>query len=247
MPVNSATSRPVQSPSQPSPSSSSGSVSQHSLLQSGSRGQEVSDLQNRLKQAGLQVGQPGVFDAKTQAAVKQYQQAKGLQVDGIVGQQTWGSFFGQKLPPGTQMLKGGGGMSADPTGRNRDSFEPGGTRGPGGAPSPAPGGTGSASGPAGAFPASGSLQEKLDWASKTAKSMGLTITSTTGGTHAPGSYHYKGRAIDVAGPASTMAKFYDLLHNTRPTELFYDPRGGVKNGQDIGAIGGHGDHVHVAF
>lgn len=29
-------------------------------------------------------------------------------------------------------------------------------------------------------------------------------------------------------------------------ELFYDPEGGIKNGQEIGAIGGHGDHVHVA-
>lgn len=31
------------------------------------------------------------------------------------------------------------------------------------------------------------------------------------------------------------------------TELFYDPTGtGVKRGQKIGPIGGHGDHVHVA-
>ena len=30
-------------------------------------------------------------------------------------------------------------------------------------------------------------------------------------------------------------------------ELFYDPIGGIKNGKQIGAIGGHSDHVHVAF
>jgi peptidoglycan hydrolase-like protein with peptidoglycan-binding domain len=209
----------------------------------------VANLQQRLSQAGYQVGQKGVFDAKTDAAVRQYQKDKGLQVDGQVGQQTWGSFLGQKLPPGTQMLQGGqapGG--ADPTGRNKDSFEPGGAQRPGGAGSPAaPAGTGSAQGPAGAFPASGSNKQKLDWAMKTAQAMGLRITSTTGGQHAPHSYHYLGRAVDVAGSPATMAKFYDLMHNTRPTELFYDPRGGVKNGQDIGAIGGHGDHVHVAF
>lgn len=29
-------------------------------------------------------------------------------------------------------------------------------------------------------------------------------------------------------------------------ELFYDPLGGIKNGHQIGAIGGHSDHVHVA-
>ncbi|HYV47067.1 MAG TPA: peptidoglycan-binding domain-containing protein [Myxococcaceae bacterium] len=245
MPVNAPTARPVQPPQSPRPSSAD-SVGQHTMLQTGSRGPEVSDLQNRLKQAGLQVGQSGVFDAKTQSAVRQYQQAKGLQVDGVVGQQTWGSFWGQKLPPGAQMLKGGGGVSADPTGRNKDSFDPGGARGPGGA-APSPAGTGTASGPAGAFPTSGSNRDKLDWAERTAKAMGLTITSTTGGTHVAGSYHYQGRAVDVAGSPAQMAKFFDVLHNTRPTELFYDPKGAVKNGSDIPPIGGHSDHVHVAF
>lgn len=243
MPVSGASPRPVQSPQQPRQAQSSDSVGQHSLVQMGSRGPEVSGLQQKLTQAGYKVGQSGTFDAKTQSAVRQYQQDKGLQVDGVVGQQTWGSFLGQKLPPGTQMLKGGA-PSADPTGRNKDSFDPGGAQRPGGAPAPAPGG---ASGPAGAFPANGSNREKLDWAEKTAKAMGLTITSTTGGTHVAGSYHYQGRAADVAGSPAQMAKFFDLLHNTRPTELFYDPRGAVKNGSDIAPIGGHSDHVHVAF
>lgn len=62
-----------------------------------------------------------------------------------------------------------------------------------------------------------------------------------------GSYHYQGRAVDVAGSPSQMAKLFDVVHNTRPTELFYDPKGAVKNGSDIPPIGGHGDHVHVAF
>jgi hypothetical protein len=238
--------RPAAAPA--SAQASGGSVSQHTLLQSGSRGPEVKDLQQRLTQAGFQAGNSGVFDDKTASAVQQYQQAKGLQVDGKVGQQTWGSFLGQQLPPGTQMLKGGGGAPAgggDPTGRNKDTFEPapGGAK-PGATPGAAPG---AATGPAGAFPANGSNREKLDWAMKTAQGMGLRITSTTGGTHTPGSYLYKGRAVDVAGSPAQMAKFFDTLRGTRPTELFYDPRGGIKNGQSIGAIGGHGDHVHVAF
>lgn len=33
---------------------------------------------------------------------------------------------------------------------------------------------------------------------------------------------------------------------SRLLELFYDPQGGWKNGQSIGPIGGHSDHVHVA-
>jgi len=32
-----------------------------------------------------------------------------------------------------------------------------------------------------------------------------------------------------------------------PAELFYDPLGGFKLGKQIGAIGGHKDHVHAAF
>lgn len=93
----------------------------------------------------------------------------------------------------------------------------------------------------------GGLSDKATWAAKVARKMGLTVTSTTGGAHAPGSYHYSGRAIDVAGPPSVMARYYRFMAQKNPTELFYDPLGGIKNGQQIGAIGGHSDHVHVAF
>lgn len=80
-----------------------------------------------------------------------------------------------------------------------------------------------------------------------AQELGLRVTSTTGGRHAPRSYHYQGRAIDVAGSASAMKQFYRDMSHTNPTELFYDPMGGMKNGRNIGAIGGHGTHVHVAY
>src|SRR5262245_13648673 len=102
-----------------SPSQDLGSVSDHSLLMSGSSGQEVSDLQQRLGKAGYDVGQSGQFDQKTADAVRQYQRDQGLKVDGKVGQQTWGSFLGQKLPPGTQMLKQA--ANPDPTGRFKDT------------------------------------------------------------------------------------------------------------------------------
>lgn len=93
----------------------------------------------------------------------------------------------------------------------------------------------------------GSNSQKLAYAKNRARAIGLYITSTTGGKHTKGSYHYRGRAIDVAGSGAKMAQFYREMHTMRPTELFYDPLGGVKYGRDIGAIGGHGDHVHVAF
>ena len=44
-----------------------------------------------------------------------------------------------------------------------------------------------------------------------------------------------------------MSQFYREMSKTNPTELFYDPSGGMKHGRNIGAIGGHGDHVHVAY
>lgn len=58
------------------------------LLQIGDRGAQVSILQEGLAAAGFSSGTNGVFDAATHEAVKQFQQAKGLSVDGIVGAQT---------------------------------------------------------------------------------------------------------------------------------------------------------------
>jgi len=44
-----------------------------------------------------------------------------------------------------------------------------------------------------------------------------------------------------------MSQFYREMAGTNPTELFYDPSGGIKHGRSIGAIGGHRDHVHIAY
>jgi hypothetical protein len=104
----------------------------------------------------------------------------------------------------------------------------------------------SAQGSGGVQP-SGSRSQKLSQATQRARELGLRITSTTGGKHAPNSYHYKARAVDVAGPPRAMAQFYREMSRTNPTELFYDPIGGMKNGRNIGPIGGHGNHVHVAY
>jgi hypothetical protein len=202
------------------PSSNSGvKLSNLSLLREGSRSPQVAKLQNLLR-----LESNGVFDARTAQAVRAYQKRNGLQVDGIVGQQTWSSLLGMRaVPPGANLLRQppsrpstGGSGSSDPAGNVGTRF-------------------------------GGSNSQKLQHAMQVARRMGLTITSTTGGVHAPGSYHYQARAIDVAGSPSAMARFYRYFQNKSPTELFYDPLGGIKYGQSIGAIGGHGDHVHVAF
>lgn len=61
-----------------------------STLRSGSRGTQVKVLQWLLDANGHDCGAAdGIFGAKTTAAVKAYQKAKGLTADGIVGKNTW--------------------------------------------------------------------------------------------------------------------------------------------------------------
>lgn len=85
---------------------SAGNVASHTLLAEGASGKEVKQLQRLLRQEGLLSGKTsGVFDAATRSAVEAFQKARGLTVDGLVGQQTWGAFDGKSFPPGTAMLK----------------------------------------------------------------------------------------------------------------------------------------------
>ena len=60
----------------------------------GSQGDEVKELQTALNNNGYKLDTDGIFGAKTQAAVKAYQKANGLSVDGVVGNNTWGSLLG---------------------------------------------------------------------------------------------------------------------------------------------------------
>ncbi|WP_234969770.1 peptidoglycan-binding protein [Alicyclobacillus vulcanalis] len=67
-------------------------VQSYPMLSYGSTGVYVEILQNALNALGYDVGQAsGLFDATTQAEVKAFQQAMGLQTDGIVGPLTWGA------------------------------------------------------------------------------------------------------------------------------------------------------------
>lgn len=68
--------------------SESSSEPPKSVLQLGDRGEQVSSIQKRLSSAGFSSGDNGVFDQATQEAVQQFQHAKGLKVDGVVGRQT---------------------------------------------------------------------------------------------------------------------------------------------------------------
>lgn len=70
-------------------------------LSYGSRGDEVKKLQQSLVNAGYDVGSAGadgIFGDATLAAVKKYQTDKGLDVDGIAGNNTLSSLYGASAP-----------------------------------------------------------------------------------------------------------------------------------------------------
>ena len=60
------------------------------LITTGNSGDTVKTLQAKLNELGYDCGTvDGIYGPKTLAAVKAYQTAKGLSVDGVVGSQTW--------------------------------------------------------------------------------------------------------------------------------------------------------------
>jgi N-acetylmuramoyl-L-alanine amidase len=60
------------------------------LIREGSRSQEVADVQTRLRSLGFDISDDtGMFGAATVKAVKQFQQRRGILIDGIVGPHTW--------------------------------------------------------------------------------------------------------------------------------------------------------------
>lgn len=61
------------------------------LLRHGSRGSNVRELQRMLTAAGFRVPQTGVYGDITEKAVRAYQRANGLAVDGVAGSQTMGA------------------------------------------------------------------------------------------------------------------------------------------------------------
>ena len=70
------------------------------------KGDAVRDLQNRLAEAGFETApaEAGVFGATTEAAVRAFQAARGLRVDGICGRQTWSSLVEAGYALGDRLL-----------------------------------------------------------------------------------------------------------------------------------------------
>lgn len=84
----------------------------------------------------------------------------------------------------------------------------------------------------------------------------LSVTSTTGGGHATNSYHYKGRAVDIAGSTAVMGSAANWIRanvGKNLTEGIYNPSLSVKNQQSIpnnfwgeATWNNHIDHIHLA-
>lgn len=73
------------------------SASSYHPLKKGDRGEEVVRLQNRLNELGYSVGTAdGDFGNKTKVAVETFQQDHGLEVTGIVDEETFNSLFSDK-------------------------------------------------------------------------------------------------------------------------------------------------------
>jgi peptidoglycan hydrolase-like protein with peptidoglycan-binding domain/uncharacterized protein YkwD len=75
-----------------------GAAMNRPVLEQGSCGPAVRELQRQLGQHGYQVAIDGDFGAQTLTAVRAFQKAKGLTVDGVVGPQTWGALSQPPVP-----------------------------------------------------------------------------------------------------------------------------------------------------
>ncbi len=70
-------------------------ASNYTMVAYGSQGSTVKKLQNELNKRGYQLDEDGIFGKKTQSAVRDYQKKYGLtMIDGIAGDETWGSLLG---------------------------------------------------------------------------------------------------------------------------------------------------------
>lgn len=94
-------------PTSPAPTGSPSASG--TLLKNGATGPAVESLQKQLQQAGFEPGgTDGVFGPGTEAAVKAFQQARGLDADGVVGPRTKAALDMATQAPSTGAPSAGG-------------------------------------------------------------------------------------------------------------------------------------------
>jgi peptidoglycan hydrolase-like protein with peptidoglycan-binding domain len=226
-------------------------------LRRGSSGSAVSDLQRRLSAAGFNSGAvDGIFGSLTEAAVRSFQGARRLGVDGIVGPNTWGALLGAAPPnapgvPGTasrvqlaQQVLNHSGISLwsrSPTNSSRTD----GADAHSNVSDTAAGRAAQRSGYENAPGGEVQLDPRMLAAMlELAKSYRFGVTSIAGGSHSVNSRHYAGIAFDTyeingVGVTSSNPHF----------------RGFMQKCSELGAVevlgpghdAAHADHVHCAW
>ncbi len=77
-----------------------GAISAFASFQYGDDGQEVMAIQKRLAELNYSVGTiDGDFGSGTEAAIKRFQADHGLDVDGVVGSDTYRALMNKEMPP----------------------------------------------------------------------------------------------------------------------------------------------------
>lgn len=74
------------------------SVAGAAAFRSGDQGDEVAQIQKALAGLGYEVGVDGEFGPATKAAVMAFQESKGLEADGLVGDTTYRALIGRDMP-----------------------------------------------------------------------------------------------------------------------------------------------------
>ena len=94
----------------------------------GSTGDSVRDLQRKLNANGYELDEDGVFGNNTYNAVVDYQRKYNLRVDGVVGEETWGSLLKTTEPEhpttGKEILQGVSDETYDALHRLEQGFTP---------------------------------------------------------------------------------------------------------------------------
>ena len=81
-------------------------ASTYKMVAYGSQGDAVRQLQSELNKHGYQLNEDGIFGKNTRSAVRDYQKKNKLRLDGIAGDETWGSLMAPVLTE-TEMPAGG--------------------------------------------------------------------------------------------------------------------------------------------
>lgn len=70
------------------------------IYRRGSKGSEVERIQERLQELGFYLGPiDGIYGGGTESGVRRFQRREQIQIDGLVGPQTWDHLFGEEEVP----------------------------------------------------------------------------------------------------------------------------------------------------